>query len=285
MRGNTSKSRRAIVFVMLIASLMAFMLPVVMDNNQMYDVYANGVEDTIGSGGNTIGNIGDQIAQQPLSPDDQDMVDWISGQRGVTGEQLETASQLLSPVTAIIGYVTGAILVLTITFVTLITALDLLYIAIPPVRNLLYKAGTDGTGAYTGGMAAGGFQGGMGGIGGAAGGTAKPTQWVSDEAVACAALIGGSAQTQPAMGMGGMGMGGMPMGAPGMSPNGGAATPGKTYPLRTVIGMYFKKRVVFMILLGLCIIVLTSSILMDTGVNIARWFLKLMGMLNSQMGG
>ena len=224
-----------------------------------------------GSNGDLFGNIGDQ----ELDPNDEGVADWLKGQRGVTSEQLESASKTMSPVTNLIGYITGGILILAIACVSAITALDILYIAVPPVRNILYKAGTDGTGGYTGGFGAGGYGRGMGGMaamgaGGAAGGTKKPTQWVSDEAVACAAMLGGSAQSGNNM-MGGMGYGM------------GAQQQQQQQSTRSVIGVYFRKRIFFLILLALCVIVLTSSAIMDCGVNLAEWFLKIVGMLNGKM--
>ena len=209
-----------------------------------------------------------------ISEDDQNIADWIGNQRGFTSDQLETASDTLSPITNMIGYLIGAIFVLACAGVFLITALDLLYIAVPPIRNLLYKAGTDGTGAYTGGGMAGGYGRGMmgmgmAGAGGAAGGTNKPTQWVSDEAVQCAALMGGSAQAQNGGGMMGGGMyGGM------------QGQPQQQMSTKSVIGTYFRKRIFFMILLVLCVIILTSSALLGTGVNLALWGVKLIDMLN-----
>lgn len=234
-------------------------------------VYASqSLEDDLGGTTNTGGGTTDDGSS--ISEDDQAVGDWISGHRGMTGEQLQTASETLSPLTNAVGYVVGAIVVLVIVLVSLITALDLLYISFPPIRNLLYKAGTDGTGAYTGGMPGGGYGRGMmgmgmGGIGGAAGGTHKPTQWVSDEAVACAALVGGSAQSQG--GMPGM-MGGYGM----MQP------PQQQLSTRSVIGMYLKKRLFFLILLIIAIMILTSSAIMGTGVNLAQWLIKLINLIN-----
>lgn len=221
-------------------------------------------------------NMFDDIKNQEIDENDQGVADWLKDQRGVTSEQLATASNTLGPVTTIIGYITGGIIILVVAGVVCITALDLLYIAIPPVRNVLYKAGTDGTGGYTGGFGAGGYGRGFGGMGamgagGAAGGSKKPTQWVSDEAVACAAMLGGSAQS--ANGMGGYGG----MGAMG-------AQQGQAQPTtKSVIAMYFRKRIFFMILLALCIIVLTSSSLMNCGVNLAEWFIKIVNMINGKM--
>lgn len=249
-------------------------------------VYAeNGLEDNLNGQQATTESSDDDddilsgIRDRELDENDQGIADWLKDRKGVTSEQLDSASKAMSPVTTIIGYVTGGILILTIAGVFAITALDLLYIAIPPVRNILYKAGTDGTGGFTGGFGAGGYGRGMGGMaamgaGGAAGGTKKPTQWVSDEAVACAALLGGSAQTAN----GGMpGMGGMGYGM-------GMQQQQQQQPTtRSVIAMYFRKRIFFMILLALCVIVLSSSALMDCGVNLAEWFLKIVDMINGNM--
>jgi hypothetical protein len=215
-------------------------------------------------------NMFDDIKNQEIDENDQGVADWLKDRRGVTSEQLSTASNTLGPVTTIIGYITGGIIILVVAGVVCITALDLLYIAIPPVRNVLYKAGTDGTGGYTGGFGAGGYGRGFGGMGamgagGAAGGSKKPTQWVSDEAVACAAMLGGSAQSANGMGV--------------MGTQQGQAQP----TTKSVIAMYFRKRIFFMILLALCIIVLTSSSLMNCGVNLAEWFIKIVNMINGKM--
>lgn len=209
-------------------------------------------------------DLGNALRDQQISQDDQSVADWIKNQRGMSGEQLQKASQTLSPLTNLLGYIVGGAVALIFVAIFAITAIDLVYISVPPVRNLLYKAGTDGTGAYTGGMPGGGYQRGYGygGAGGAAGGSAKPTQWISDEAVACAALLGGSAQS-----------------AGNMGPAGGPA--GQSVPTKSVIAMYFKKRIVFMIVLVVCAIVLTSSVLLGTGVNLAQWVLKLIGLINS----
>lgn len=231
-------------------------------------VYAT-LEDDLG-GTSTQNNQGNDISgalrDQQVSEDDQSVANWIKNQRGMTGEQLNKASQTLSPITNLLGYVVGGAVVIVFVAIFAITALDLVYISVPPVRNLLYKAGTDGTGAYTGGMPGGGYQRGYGygGAGGAAGGSAKPTQWISDEAVACAALVGGSSQSVGNMG---------PVGGPGGNQ--------QNVPTKSVIGMYFKKRIVFMILLVVAAIVLTSSVLLGTGVNLAQWVLKLVSLLNS----
>ena len=260
-------------------------------------VHATGLEDDLSNQETTAEDDGNDLfgdlKDQDIG-DYEDIGDILAGHENMTSEQLAQASVWTAPLTNIIGYAMGIIIIIMITLVGLITALDLLYIAVPPVRNILYKAGTDGTGAYTGGMGAGGYgMGGMGGYGrrgmgmgmgamgagGAAGGNWKPTQWVSDEAVACAALLGGS---QQAVNMGG-GMGGMPMGGMGMGMGAmGGANPNEQVPMRmkSVLWVYIKKRAVFLVLLMVAVMVLTSSALMGTGVNLAQWLLRIIMMVN-----
>lgn len=278
---KAKSSARAILLVM---AVMVVSLVFTAVNVPTIDVaYAEGsLEDNVGgSSESSDSSDGDDlfsgIKDQEIDPEDKGVSDWLKDQRGVTSKQLESASQTMSPITSIIGYISSAIIILIITGVVTITALDLMYIAIPPTRNFLYKAGTDGTGGFTGGYGAGGY-GRMGGMfmgaGGAAGGSNKPTQWVSDEAVACAAMLGGSAQSA----QGGMGMGG-PYGAMGMQ--GQQQQP--EMKTKSVIAMYFKKKLFFMILLALCIVVLTSSAVMNCGVNLAEWFIKIVNMFNDKM--
>lgn len=278
-------SARAILFIMavMVVSLVftAISVPTI-------DVaYAeNTLEDNVGGNGSSSSNSdssdGDDLfgglKDQEIDPEDKGVSDWLKDQRGVNSKQLESATQTMSPITNIIGYITGGIIILTVVGVVAITALDLLYIAVPPTRNFLYKAGTDGTGGFTGGY---GRMGGMAmGAGGAAQGSNKPTQWVSDEAVACAAMLGGSAQSAQGGMMPGMGMGYGAMGAMGAM---GAQQQQGQMKTKSVIAMYFKKRLFFLILLAVCIIVLTSSAIMNCGVNLAEWFLKIVNMLNGKM--
>ena len=237
-------------------------------------VMASTLEDDVSGGNSNTDDSGQSNSDSGMSEDDQEVANWIKKQRGMTGDQLETASTTLSPSLNLVGYVIGGALCLIFVGMFGITALDLLYITIPPIRNVLYKAGTDGTGAYTGGGPAGGFGGGygngygggrFGGVGGASGGSMKPTQWISDEAVQCAAMLGGSNQAQM---QGQFGM------------QGGNQQP---MPMKSVIGTYFKKRLFFMILLVITAIILTSSIMLDVGVNLAAWVMKIITMINGHI--
>lgn len=224
-------------------------------------VYASLEDDLQGDVSNNIGN---ELKNAPISEDDKAVANWIKNQRGMTSDHLNIASRTLSPITNLVGYIIGGALVIMFCGIFVITSLDLVYISIPPLRNFLYKAGTDGTGAYTGGGMAGGYNRGMygnsmAGAGGASGGSGKPTQWVSDEAVECASLIGGSARSTS------------------MGTNGS----GQEYSKKSVITLYFKKRIVVMIMLVITAIVLTSSALLGTGANISQWLLKVISLINN----
>ena len=260
---------KCLLAVLLTFSFMFICASVTAPARQITVYAAEDLGDNLGtSEENSEGMMGGSVTE-----DDQEVGNWISNQRGMTGDQLNEASENLSFVTNFIGYVVGGIVILIFAGLFLITALDLLYITFPPVRNLLYKAGTDGTGAYTGGGMAGGYGRGMmgmgmAGAGGAAGGTNKPTQWVSDEAVQCAALMGGSAQSANGAGM----MGGMYGGMQGMAQ--------QQQSTKSVIGTYFKKRVFFIILFVICVVVLTSSALLGTGANLAQWGIRIINMIN-----
>lgn len=253
-------------------------------------VNAEGLEDNLtgsesGSGeGNAVSDVLGNIGDQDIG-DDEDIADIIGNQQTMTSDQLKQGSIWASPITNIIGYIMGVIIILALALIGLITAVDLLYIAVPPLRNILYKAGTDGTGGYTGGMGAGGYGrgrfGGMMGAGGAAGGTGRPTQWVSDEAVACAAMLGGSAQST---GMQGGMMGGGGMYGGGMYGGGMGGAEAQQPKVRSVIWVYLKKRAVFLVLFVICVVVLTSSKLMGTGANLAQWVLKIIQMFNGKIG-
>lgn len=271
----------AMAFAVVVVLFTAIQMPVI---DTVYA--ANSLEDDVYGGSqnpteateddNVLGGLQDST----LGADDQGVSDWLKNQRNLEPGQLEKASETMSPIVNLLGYIAGGIIILTVAGVTVITALDLLYIAVPPVRNFLYKGGAEaGMAGGMPGMGMGGY--GMRGRMGMAGGqqSVGTRQWVSDEAVACAALLGGGAQAQGGMMSGGM-MGGYgAMG--GMAQMG--ANQQQAQSTKSVIGMYFKKRIFFMILLALCIIVLTSSAIMNCGVNLAEWFIKIVNMLNGKM--
>lgn len=206
------------------------------------------------------GGIGDNLGESSTSYDDNGVADFFKNYNSMSSEQLNSAAETISPITNIFGYLIGGVIAFSSSAIFLITALDLLYISIPPIRGLLYSSG--GSTASMG-MRGNGMQGQMSQGGG------KTTQWVSDEAVQCSALLGGGGGSTASMGMSGYGMqGGMQQQQTGT---------------KSVIMTYFKKRIFFIILFAICTIILTSSILLGTGVNIAQWGMKLIEILNNSI--
>lgn len=211
--------------------------------------------------------IGDEVEvreNRNIASDDNGVADFFKNHQSMTSDQLNKASETISPITNIFGYLMGGIIALSSSAIFLITALDLLYISVPPIRGLLYSGGSQSQSmGMGGGYGNRGY--GMGMQGSQS--TSKGSQWVSDEAVQCSALIGGG--SSQSMGMGGYGMqGGMQQ---------------QQMGTKSVIMTYFKKRIFFVILFAICTIILTSSILLGTGVNIAQWGMKLIEILNNSI--
>lgn len=219
---------------------------------------------TSNSSGNT-NSLGSVLDGGTVSEDDKALGNFLGQHRGVTSDQLNSASEIASPVANAFGYIAAFIIALTASAIFLITALDILYIAVPFVRPFLYTAGTDGTGAMTAGRYGGG-PGGYGGYGGYAQNTSSSSggrrhQFISDEAVTCASLLGGSSRTEN-------------IGAPGQRSN---ETRG------SVIKAYLVKRAGFMVLFVLCVVVLMSSALMGTGANLANFSIKVITAINNAL--
>lgn len=219
---------------------------------------------TSSNSGNT-NSLGSVLDGGTVSEDDKALGNFLGQHRGVTSDQLNSASEVVSPITNAVGYIAAFIIALTASAIFLITALDILYIAVPFVRPFLYTAGTDGTGAMTAGRYGGG-PGGYGGYGGYAQSTPSSSggrrhQFISDEAVTCAALLGGSSRTEN-------------IGAPGQRTN---ETRG------SVIKAYLVKRAGFMVLFVICVVVLMSSALMGTGANLANFSIKIITAINNAL--
>jgi hypothetical protein len=215
-----------------------------------------------GNGGANIGSIFDNI--------------------GVDAEAAKKASQYVGPASKVVNLIFAIVLSIASLGLFLITSLDLLYIAVPPLRNLLYPGGQEqgggGGGMGMGGMGMGGmgmggmggmrggYGGGMGGMGMGGGGQQQPqgnmiSRWISDEAVAAVAHL------QPPQQSGGMGMGGMG----GMGMGGGAQAPA---PMKSVLVEYLKKRAFFLIMFGICAVLLSTTIFSDLGIKLGGWLLN-----------
>lgn len=218
---------------------------------------------SVGYSANTITvqaeGLGDNLESNTVE-DETGVIDFFKNHQSMTSDQLNKASETISPITNIFGYLMGGIIALTSSAIFLITALDLLFISVPPIRGLLYSGGS----SQSMGMGGYGMRGGMQQSSG------KTSQWVSDEAVQCSALLGGSGGSTQSMGMGGYGMQG------GMQQQQSGGT-------KSVILTYLKKRIFFIILFAVCTVILTSSILLGTGVNLAQWGMKLIEILNNSI--
>lgn len=206
--------------------------------------------------------------------------DYLHGYTPVTGENMEQASQVASPIVAVIGTASGFIVMIVSAAIFLVTALDLMYIGLPFTRSLLNPQ--YGMAAGGGGMMGGmpgmggpmmggpmGMRGGMmgGAPGGGGGEYGLRRKWVSDEAVYCVQTYAMGA-SQPAMG----GMGGMPgMGGMGMGGMGGAP---QQMPMKSVILEYLKKRAFFLIVFAIAAVILMSSVFTDCGLNLAELLTK-----------
>lgn len=200
--------------------------------------------------------------------------DYMRGYNAVTDEDMESASKMVGPVTALIGKAIGVILLLVNSLVFLVTALDILYIAVPFTRKFLNPSNLQQGGGMMPGMGMG-MRMGMSMGGGAAGGGADPNahKWVSDEAVA-ALIQGGQMQGAGGGGAMGMSMGGYgSMGAMG----GQQAQPQGT---KSIIGIYLKKRMFFLVVFAIATTILMSSILLDCGLNLAQLLHRILNMFN-----
>ena len=205
---------------------------------------------------------------------------YMRGRKPVSNENMEKAAVIASPLVNALGTLSGGIIMIVSAAIFAITAADLAYIGVPPLRGFLNPAYSAGGGGAAGGMGmgmgmgAGGYgagrmgMGAMGGGGGAAGGIC----WVSDEAKFCVSQAGGG---QPAVGGMGMGMG---MGAGGMGMQGGQQQQGG----KSVIFMYLKKRSFFVIVFTICTVVLMSSLFTDCGLNLAALLAKIVGKFSAQ---
>ena len=175
-----------------------------------------------------------------LNADDAAVGDIIRNHRGMTAEQMATASNALSPFTNFCGTVVGGAVALIYAGVFVITAADLLYISLPPLRPLLLKNQQ---------------------------GEGSKLQLISDEAFSIVANGGNGGGSSSGGDMMGGGFGAQPQ----------SSGSGKS---SSKIVAYFKARFVFMIFLVITTMVLTSSVIMGTGVNLAEWGLKLLQSFN-----
>lgn len=207
----------------------------------------------------------------------------ISG-LGVDQKSANRAKAIVAPLArwANIGFA----IVLAFTFIAmfLITALDLMYIAVPPIRNFLVPGGVSpqGSDMSGGGMIGGRYGGYGGGYGGGSGmmgmqqqqqqqqRSALITQLISDEAKYAVAQVTSVKEHSTPMGtMGGFGGGMM---------GGGMQQQPVPPSMKSVLADYMKKRIFFFIVFGICSVLFSVTIFTSIGIHLGDFLLaKLMG--------
>lgn len=203
---------------------------------------------------------------------------------GLDEASVKKASITLKPGAVIVNYIVALMTGLTAFAIMLITTIDLVYIGVPPLRDFLdggmqgegQLAGSNGAGdayggggsmygggggsmygggggsMYGGGGMYGGNQGGYGRRGNNppvksqqfGGGLSAVGRLVSDEAIsACAEIKGGVGSN-----------------IEGQTGTGGG--------MKTIIYVYMKKRSIFLICLGVCTVLFTTTIFTEVGIKI-----------------
>ena len=243
-------------------------------------VYAWDNDDNSGQNNqnNNNGNSNNEANTPSGNTNNRDDSNSISGQlkgyKAVNSEDMKHARESSGWLTSILGVVISFLVILVFAFTGVITACDLVYMYIPPLRKFLYSPGTDGTGAMTG----------MGGGGGST--SIFGVQWVSDEAVSVSALLGGSAQAH-GHGGGGMMGGGFGGGYGGGFGGGFGAQPNDVQQKggKSAIRVYLGKRVVALTLLGVASVLLFTSAFTDFGINVGGMLLNLLAAVQDKLSG
>lgn len=199
----------------------------------------------------------------------------IFSNAGPDAEAVKEANEFIRPFAVILNKIMAIILGVTGLLMMFVTVLDLLYMAFPPVRDLLdggmsggqqmqrssnYRGmygnsmrgqmGMPGSMAMDGGMGIGDMQVGRQQQKQAGGGLSALGRWVSDEAMAACMESGGG----PMAAMNGQ-------------------EPG---PIKSMLFSYMKKRSMFLILFGICAILFTSTVFTDLGVKLGTYIMQLL---------
>lgn len=203
------------------------------------------------------------------------ITDQFKNNAPIKSEDLARAKQQSSWITNLLGLAVSTIFYIILGFVSLVTVLDLGYLYVPFIRPYLYTAGTDGTGGFTG----------QGSVGG---GSILGKQWVSDEAVQVASMLGGSAQATGHGGGGGFGGGGFGggFGGGGFGGGGFGAQPQQTQEKggKSVAYIYLKKRIVALIFLGVAaVLLLFTSVFTDFGFNIGGLIFRVIDIISGKI--
>lgn len=156
---------------------------------------------------------------------------------GVDNESMQKANTYLSPTARILNIIMAVILGFTSLALFLISALDLLYIAFPPIRSHLNAQGgstSSGSVGFTDSSQTSSFR------------------WISDEAVAAVAKAGS-----------------------GQSSGGFMVNSAQKPKTKSVIVSYLKKRSFFLVVFAICCILFSTTVFTDLGIKVGTWLLGL----------
>lgn len=197
----------------------------------------------------------------------------LYGQTAITQEDAQEAARIAAPAVKVIRVAMSLVLAILPVLMLFSSIVDITCLTISPLRKAIMTTSDDaGTGAGAGGMGMGGMGMGMGGGAAAAapmGFTAKIAQFASKEAQETARECCG-APAAGGMG-GGMGMG-MGMGMGGMGMGGGAAAPAPSS--KNLLLTYFKKRTIFLVVFGVCVVVFSCTAFTDLGLQVGAWIIE-----------
>lgn len=218
-------------------------------DNQSNSDSGNDDSSIYGNGGNSDGLKLDKN-------DDAGISNMLRNQHPVTQDSMARAQNGVAPLVRMISGFISLILVLLSIWIFAQTAIDLVYLVVPFSRGML-NPNMAASGAAMGAMGAGAGMGmgmGMGGGGAQVSGNGGK-KWVSDEAEQALneGQAGSVGAANGAMGMG-MGMG---------------MAPQQSKP-KNVLGIYLKKRIGFMILFAICLIVLFCTVPLTIGTTTAN---------------
>lgn len=204
-------------------------------------------------GSSTTNNGGSPEGLQLEENDDAGISNMLRNQHPVTKDSMTRAQNGVAPLVRMISGFISLILVLLSIWIFAQTAIDLVYLVVPFSRGMLNP------GMAAGGAAMGAMSTGMGmGMGGGAqvsGNGGK--KWVSDEA-------------EQALNEGQAGSVGAANGAMGMNMGMGMGMAPQQNKPKNVLGIYLKKRVGFMILFAISLVVLFCTVPLTIGTTTAN---------------
>jgi hypothetical protein len=227
---------------LLVLSAMSITVSATMDEASVTEdvVYEEGYDEGYEEG-----------TEEGNSTDEGDVGTVITDTMTVTEDELAKGAELVAPAAKAIRTVIAAVIALLSVVIVASSIYDVLCISIRPICQRVPTAGNQ--------------QGEQDLL-------TKMASWASNDAVVAiqqAGVVGGGQNTGGAgMGMPGMGMSGMGMGMPGM---GGKSQVPKT---KQILPIYLRKRAVFLVVFGICLVVFCSVAFTNLGLDIGNWVVQ-----------